>query len=159
MDPVTMDALIPMGLMQSPLGVVMFDAELRVAWVNEAAERLSGGMLTNRWLGRRLGELLPDMDADLIEQSLRRVLATGEPVVDLEVSSRAGGDLSGGDRGNSRQNRSRGLERRRRQRSGQALARQQPRIIFIRSSERRQRRCRAAAHLEHVSRRQSLADI
>src|SRR5258708_25342849 len=91
-----MDALIPMGLMQSPLGVVMFDAELRVAWVNEAAERLSGGMLTNRWLGRRLGELLPDMDADLIEQSLRRVLATGEPVVDLEVSSRAGGDLSGG---------------------------------------------------------------
>ena len=96
MDPVTLDALIrPMGLMQSPLGVVMFDTELRVIWVNEATVCLSGGTPATRWPGRRLGEVLPFIDADPIERSLRRALATGEPVVDLEVSSRAGGDLGG----------------------------------------------------------------
>src|SRR5258708_4058439 len=88
MEPVILDGLIPMGLVQSPLGVVMFDAELRVVWVNEAAVRLSGGTPAGRWPGRRLGEVLPCMDADVIERSLRRVLATGEPVVGLEVSSR-----------------------------------------------------------------------
>jgi serine phosphatase RsbU (regulator of sigma subunit) len=37
------------------------------------------------------------MDAGVIERSLRRVLATGEPVFELEVSSR-GGDVPGGER-------------------------------------------------------------
>jgi hypothetical protein len=44
------------------------------------------------WPGRRLGEVLPQTDAASIERSLRRVLATGEPAADLEVSSHAGGD-------------------------------------------------------------------
>src|SRR5258708_24384887 len=66
MEPVILDGLIPMGLVQSPLGVVMFDAELRVVWVNEAAVRLSGGTPAGRWPGRRLGEVLPCMDADVI---------------------------------------------------------------------------------------------
>ena len=78
-DPVTRDALIPRGLVQSPLGVVMFDTELRIVWVNEEVERLSDGIPAARWPGRRLGEVLPFIDADLIERSLRRVLATGSP--------------------------------------------------------------------------------
>jgi len=73
------------ALSQSPLSTVIFDARLRIIWVNEAAERLSG-LRARRWDGRRLGEVLAGIDARLIEQSLRRVLATGEPVVDLEVS-------------------------------------------------------------------------
>src|SRR5258706_1551969 len=80
-----------MGLMQAPAGVVMLDAELRVVWVNAAAERLSGGGSP----GRRLGEVLPGVDADVIERSLRRVLATGEPVFDLEVTGRADGEPGG----------------------------------------------------------------
>src|SRR5260370_1251996 len=88
MEPVSLDGLIPMGLVQSALGVVMFDAELRVVWVNEAAVGLSGGAAAGRWAGRRLGEVVPCMDADVIERSLRRVLAAGEPGVGLEVSSR-----------------------------------------------------------------------
>src|SRR5258708_17315491 len=88
MEPVILDGLIPMGLVQSPLGVVMFDAELRVVWVNEAAVRLSGGTPAGRWPGRRLGEVLPCMDADVIERSLRRGVAAGA----------AGGGLAGGDR-------------------------------------------------------------
>ena len=38
-------------------------------------------------------EVLPPIDAGLIERSLRRVLATGTPVDDLEVSSRPGGSI------------------------------------------------------------------
>jgi GAF domain-containing protein len=91
MDPVTLDALIPMGLIQSPVGVVMFDTELRIVWANEAAVRLGGGTPVTPWPGHRLGDVLPCMDADLIERSLRRVLATGEPVLELEVSRRGAG--------------------------------------------------------------------
>ncbi len=86
-----------MGMMRAPVSVVVFDTELRIAWVNETAERLIGGPPAAGWAGRRLGEVLPGMDAGLIERSLRRVLATGEPVFELEVSSR-GGDETGGER-------------------------------------------------------------
>ncbi|HYZ52534.1 MAG TPA: SpoIIE family protein phosphatase [Streptosporangiaceae bacterium] len=96
MDPVTSDALIrSAGLIQSPFCLVIFDTELRIASANEAAERLGDGIPATRWAGRRLGEVLPHLDAGLIEQSLRRVLATGEPVTDLEVGSRAGDDPGG----------------------------------------------------------------
>jgi len=97
LNPVSLDALILMGLMQSPVGVVMFDTELQIVWVNEAADRLIGGPSATGWAGRRLGEVLPGMDVGLIERSLRRVLATGEPVFGLEVSSR-GRDEPGGER-------------------------------------------------------------
>jgi Stage II sporulation protein E (SpoIIE)/PAS fold/GAF domain len=95
LDPVTLDALISMGLMQSPLSVVMFDTELRIVWVNQAAGRLGDGIPATGWPGRPLGDVLPWIDTGVIEQSLRRVLATGEPVAELEVSCRAGGDPGG----------------------------------------------------------------
>jgi len=91
LDPVTLDALTrPMGLMQSSRGVVIFDMKLRIVWANEDAARPGDGLPTAAWPGRRLGEVLPRLDADVIEQSLRRVLATGKPADDLEVSSHAG---------------------------------------------------------------------
>jgi hypothetical protein len=88
LNPVSLDALIPKGLMQTPVGGVVFDTELQIAWVNEAAERLIGGPPATGWAGHRLGEVLPCMDAGLIERSLRQVLATGEPLFGLEVCSR-----------------------------------------------------------------------
>jgi PAS domain S-box-containing protein len=78
--------------MQSPVSIVVFDTELRIAWVNQAAERLIGGPPAAGWPGHRLGEVLPAMDAGVIERSLRRVLGTGEPVFELEVSIRGGDD-------------------------------------------------------------------
>ena len=36
----TSDALTPMGLGQSPFCMAIFDTELRIAWANEAANRL-----------------------------------------------------------------------------------------------------------------------
>jgi PAS domain S-box-containing protein len=94
-EPVTVDALIQMGLTQSPLGLVALDTELRIVWANEAAERIGDGRPAAEWPGRRLGDVLPGLDVDLMEQSLRRVLSTGKPVVDLEVNGRASEDLSG----------------------------------------------------------------
>src|SRR5260370_8177605 len=61
------------------------------------AELLIGVGLAAGWAGRRLGDLLPGKDAGWIERSLRRVLATGEPVFELEVSSQ-GRDEPGGER-------------------------------------------------------------
>jgi PAS domain S-box-containing protein len=95
LNPASLNALIPVGLMQVPVGVVVFDTELRIVGVNEAAERLTGGPPATEWAGRRLGEVLPGMDADLIEQSLQGVLATGEPVFELEVSSHDDRDPGG----------------------------------------------------------------
>ena len=91
LDPVTLGALTrSAGLCRSPLGVVIVDTDLRIAWANQAAGRLGDGMPATAWAGRRLGEVLPDMDTGPVEQSLRQVLAAGEPVADLEVRSHAG---------------------------------------------------------------------
>jgi Stage II sporulation protein E (SpoIIE)/PAS fold/GAF domain len=78
-------------MMQSALGVVVFDAELRIVWANQAAGLIGDGVPAARWPGRRLSEVLPGLDVASIEQSLRRVLATGEPVFDLEIASAVGG--------------------------------------------------------------------
>src|SRR5215469_14719603 len=88
-DPPAQEAPVTRGLMQSPLPAVIFDAQLRIVCANEAAGRIRCDRPTSQWSGRRLAEVLPGMDADLIEQSLRSVLETGRPVADLEVSSQA----------------------------------------------------------------------
>jgi hypothetical protein len=51
---VTLDALIPTRMKQSPLAVIMLDPELRIVWVSEPAERLSDGAPAQGWFGRRL---------------------------------------------------------------------------------------------------------
>jgi len=84
-----------MGLMQAPAGVVIVDTGLRIAWTNQAAGSLGDGIPASAWPGRRLGEVLPQMDAASLERSLRQVLATGKPAIDLQVSSQADGDPRG----------------------------------------------------------------
>ncbi|HEX6521461.1 MAG TPA: SpoIIE family protein phosphatase [Streptosporangiaceae bacterium] len=82
-------------MIQSPLPVVIFDAELRITWANEAAGTISSGRPGAQWPGRRLGEVLPGMDAGLIERAVRGVLVTGRPVAGLQVASQVSGDPSG----------------------------------------------------------------
>ncbi len=81
------DAAIVRGLMRSPLPVAVFDADLRIAWANKAAEKLSRRGTVKRWRGRRFGEVLPGPEAGLVERSLGSVLETGQPVTDLQMSS------------------------------------------------------------------------
>src|SRR5258708_33254532 len=87
-----------MGMMRAPVSVVVFDTELRIAWVNETAERLIGGPPAAGWAGRRLGEVLPGMDAGLIERSLRRGLGPRGAGVAGGGGGRGGGRTARGGR-------------------------------------------------------------
>jgi diguanylate cyclase (GGDEF)-like protein/PAS domain S-box-containing protein len=66
---------------QAPLGVFIIDADLRMAVVNPAGERVFGGIpdLIGRDLGEVLARLLPEDAADAIAARFRHTLTTGEP--------------------------------------------------------------------------------
>ncbi|MFF4648430.1 SpoIIE family protein phosphatase [Streptomyces sp. NPDC001380] len=70
---------------QSPVGVGVFDTGLRFVRVNAALAGLAGRPAA-ALLGLTPGEALPSADADEVESALRRVLATGRPVLDQRVS-------------------------------------------------------------------------
>ena len=90
MDLATAETLVGDGLSRSSISVAIFDSELRVVWANQAAEEPRPGCPQQAWSGRRLAQVMPEIDADLIERSLRRVLDTGETVIDLVVTNRVG---------------------------------------------------------------------
>ncbi|MFE7927964.1 SpoIIE family protein phosphatase [Streptomyces sp. NPDC057456] len=71
----------------SPIGIAMVDTDLRFVWSNEALTRFGGGPPQSR-LGLRLAEVQPGLDSEAIEAQMRRVLATGEPVVGYELVGR-----------------------------------------------------------------------
>lgn len=70
----------------APLGLGVFDRELRFVRVNRALETL---LATPSALvaGRRLDEVFPEIPT-VVPASMRRVLVTGEPVQDVEVQAR-----------------------------------------------------------------------
>ncbi|MEU6256831.1 SpoIIE family protein phosphatase [Streptomyces sp. NPDC047043] len=70
-------------LTRSPVGMAVMDLELRYVWLNDTLERF-GGVPREQRLGRRLSELLPGLQAATIEGLMRKVLDTGEPVLDYE---------------------------------------------------------------------------
>ncbi|GAA3367245.1 SpoIIE family protein phosphatase [Streptomyces sannanensis] len=66
---------------QSPIGLAVMDSDLRYVSVNAALERITG-LPAEKYLGRRVRETLPFLDADGVEASMRHVLATGIPLLD-----------------------------------------------------------------------------
>lgn len=71
-------------LSASPVGVTFYDRALRLVRANAMIAALAGVPMETL-AGRAVGEALPAM-APTLEPALRRVLETGEPVVDLEVT-------------------------------------------------------------------------
>ncbi|WP_328806238.1 SpoIIE family protein phosphatase [Streptacidiphilus fuscans] len=71
---------------QSPLGLAIYDNELRYVRVNETLARMNG-LPVSAHLGRTTGETVPQLAADEVMAIQRQVLATGEPVIDLTVTS------------------------------------------------------------------------
>ncbi|MEU5179628.1 SpoIIE family protein phosphatase [Streptomyces longwoodensis] len=67
----------------SPIGIAVVDTDLRFVWSNAALARFGGGAPASR-LGMRLADVQPGVSAEPIEAIMRRVLATGEPVIDHE---------------------------------------------------------------------------
>jgi PAS domain S-box-containing protein len=66
-----------------PVGLGLFDRELRYVQLNEALARING-LPVEAHIGRRADEILPDLDEDVFN-AFRSVLETGESIVELEV--------------------------------------------------------------------------
>ncbi|MER5307902.1 SpoIIE family protein phosphatase [Streptomyces sp. NPDC002773] len=76
---------------QSPIGLAVLDTDLRYVLVNPALERING-IPAAQHIGRRVGDMLPLVDARAFETSLRTVLATGIPLLDQPLVGRTPAD-------------------------------------------------------------------
>ncbi|WP_274564887.1 SpoIIE family protein phosphatase [Streptomyces spiramyceticus] len=76
---------------QSPIGLAVLDTDLRYVMVNPALERING-LPAEQHLGRSVRQALPFLDADSIESGMRRVLATGVPLLDQYTVGRTPAD-------------------------------------------------------------------
>ncbi|MGW7238533.1 SpoIIE family protein phosphatase [Streptomyces sp. NPDC054804] len=91
LERVERDAALAMRLVsQSPVGLAILDTDLRYRAVNPALERITGQSAAER-LGRSVSEILTYLDTGP-EARLRRVLETGESVVDRDIVCRPPGD-------------------------------------------------------------------
>ncbi|WKK24325.1 SpoIIE family protein phosphatase [Streptomyces olivoreticuli] len=66
---------------QSPVAMAVLDDDLRYVWVNSALER-GGGVPREQAIGRRWGELQPELALRTARYRMRRVLDTGKPEID-----------------------------------------------------------------------------
>ena len=71
----------------APAGLCFFDRELRYVRANERMAEIDGVALAD-YAGRRVDEVLPEALAARLEPILRRVLDTGEPLVDNVIPAR-----------------------------------------------------------------------
>lgn len=67
----------------APVGLALLDCDLRFVRLNDRLATINGRPVSDH-LGRTLREVLPDLAATL-EPLYRRVIETGEPVLDLEI--------------------------------------------------------------------------
>ncbi|HEY9802470.1 MAG TPA: PAS domain S-box protein [Leptolyngbyaceae cyanobacterium] len=68
----------------APIGLNVLDTDLRFVRINERLAQING-FPVEAHIGRTVRELLPDL-ADAAEQLLLPILATGEPVVNIEIT-------------------------------------------------------------------------
>ncbi|MFF4963286.1 SpoIIE family protein phosphatase [Streptomyces sp. NPDC001222] len=63
-------------LARAPIGIVVYDPQLRCAWVNDAMQR-HDGVPSDRRFGLRLKDSLPGFEAEALEVVMRQVLQSG----------------------------------------------------------------------------------
>jgi PAS domain S-box-containing protein len=85
-------ALLDTLLEKAPIGLAFYDRELRCVRVNDALAQISGIPAADH-IGRTTAELLPDIGPQVTE-ARRRVLETGEPLLNLEVTGGTPSDPS-----------------------------------------------------------------
>ncbi|MFG3052709.1 SpoIIE family protein phosphatase [Kitasatospora sp. NPDC048239] len=66
-----------------PYGLAVLGTDLRYTWVNRTLEDMAAVPLEER-IGRRVGEALPDLDAEGMEGQLRHTLSTGTAIRGFE---------------------------------------------------------------------------
>ncbi|MCZ0985271.1 SpoIIE family protein phosphatase [Streptomyces diastatochromogenes] len=67
-------------LAHSPVGIAVYDPQLRCTWVNDVMERHDGTPRERRF-GRRLRDSLPAVEAEALEVVMRQVLESGTTMV------------------------------------------------------------------------------
>ncbi|MFE9451558.1 SpoIIE family protein phosphatase [Streptomyces sp. NPDC006739] len=67
-------------LAHAPIGIVVYDPQLRCTWVNDAMQR-HDGIPRDRRFGRRLKDSLPAVEAEALEVVMRQVLQSGTTMV------------------------------------------------------------------------------
>ncbi|MFE4106879.1 PAS domain-containing protein, partial [Almyronema epifaneia] len=67
----------------APIGLAVMDRDLRFVQINQQLAEMNGASVEAH-IGRTVRELLPDL-ADTIEDLLRPILATGEPLLNAEI--------------------------------------------------------------------------
>jgi PAS domain S-box-containing protein len=77
-------SLLDSMLANAPIGLVFFDRRRRIVRVNGVFARMTERPLS-RHLGRTLGELLPEQLAQKMDEIVKRVIATENPVHDVEL--------------------------------------------------------------------------
>jgi len=78
-------SLLDSMLANAPIGLVFFDRRGRIVRTNDTFASMSGVAL-NRHLGRTLTELLPQQVAAGLQGAVTQVIATEQPVQELEVT-------------------------------------------------------------------------
>ncbi|MGW6828434.1 sodium/proline symporter PutP [Streptomyces massasporeus] len=68
-------------LSHAPVGMAVLDTDLRYVWVNESLDRV---VPIEERLGRQVRDVLAGPQAEAFEEQMRKVLDTGEPVLDYE---------------------------------------------------------------------------
>ncbi|MFJ7067806.1 SpoIIE family protein phosphatase [Streptomyces sp. NPDC101115] len=76
---------------RSPVGIAILDTQLRFLRVNPALEAMNG-LPQAAHIGRRLVEILPDVNAADMERAMRRALDEGRPVLDSRRTGRTPAD-------------------------------------------------------------------
>ncbi|MEU0397105.1 SpoIIE family protein phosphatase [Streptomyces sp. NPDC006208] len=67
-------------LAHTPVGITVYDPQLRCTWVNDVMERYDGTPRDRRF-GRRLHDSLPAVEAEALEVVMRQVLKSGTTMV------------------------------------------------------------------------------
>ncbi|MFD8595695.1 SpoIIE family protein phosphatase [Kitasatospora sp. NPDC059646] len=76
---------------QSPVGMAVFDTDLRFVRLNDALARING-VPREQHFDRRLTEVLPSIDGQQVEEMMRRVLTEGQSVLDARTHGRTPAD-------------------------------------------------------------------
>ncbi|SDJ24870.1 PAS domain S-box-containing protein [Nonomuraea maritima] len=71
-----------------PVAMAVWNLDLRLVWLNKAAERLRN-VFPHYELGRSLDEPLPGVDVEVPRRAMRRLLADGTPQLDRETRWKA----------------------------------------------------------------------
>lgn len=72
---------------RSPVGIAILDSQLRFLQVNAALEVMNG-LPESAHVGRRLAQILPEVNAREMEEAMLQVLETGRPVLDRRRTGR-----------------------------------------------------------------------